>query len=51
VIGSVGRNYGLGYRLAELAEAISKITYPALGLSNLVVRQAGDSEADPIAPA
>ena len=51
VNGSVGRGYGLGYRVAELAEAISKITYPALDLSHLEVRQAANSETDPAVPA
>ena len=48
--GSVGRNYGLGYQVAELAEAISKITYPNLDLSHLEVGRAGKPQADPAAP-
>lgn len=47
--GSVGRNYGLGYRVAELAEAMNKITYPALDLSHLEARTAGKTASNPAA--
>ncbi len=48
--GSVGRNYGLGYRVAELAEAMNKITYPAVDFSHLEVDQAGKAAIDPAVP-